>query len=189
MAIKSVSGAVLFSGNTTLIKVALEMAVRAHINLKGAYLEGAYLEGANLEGAYLEGANLKGAYLKSANLKGAYLKGAYLYGAYLGHRSILPDAGNIIGWKKLKGGKIAKLLIQETTPRTSSYVGRKCRCAQAEILEIDGESTGDGVSIHDGKTKYEVGQIVQADKFDPNPAVECTNGIHFFITKKEAEEY
>ena len=124
-----------------------------------------------------------------ANLEGAYLYGANLEGANLGHRSILPSDGDIIGWKKLSAGKIAKLLILESTPRTSSYIGRKCRCAFAKVLEINGSILEHGVSSYDGKTEYIPGQVVTANLFDPNPAIECTNGIHFFITKQEAEEY
>ena len=64
---------------------ALEKAVEAHANLRGAYLHDANLRGANLSGAdlsyaYLSGANLSGADLSGANLSGANLSGAYLSG-------------------------------------------------------------------------------------------------------------
>ena len=64
---------VLFSVETTSLKLAVELAINA-----GANLAGANLERANLEGVYLAGANLE-----RANLEGAYLAGAYLAGAYL----------------------------------------------------------------------------------------------------------
>lgn len=31
--------------------------------------------------------------------------------------------------------------------------------------------------------------IVRADKYNDDPRVECTGGIHFFLTRQEAEEY
>jgi len=39
------------------------------------------------------------------------------------------------------------------------------------------------------KTEYKVGETVKPDSFDDNPFVECTHGIHFFITRQEAEDY
>jgi hypothetical protein len=156
-------------------------------NLYGAYLEGANLsdanlEGANLKGANLKGANLEGANLKGANLKGAYLYGANLYGANLPNFQICPEEGDFIAWKKVGGG-ILKLLVPATAKRTSSLVGRKCRAEFVVVLE------GSGVSMHDNKTVYELGRTVYPDKYDDDIRVECTSGIHFFITRKEAEEY
>ena len=96
--------------------------------------------------------------------------------------NIVPQTGDLIGWKKLKGGVICKLLIKDGTPRNSAF-GRKCRCERATVLE------GDGASIYDGNTRYEVGKEVVSDKYDTNRWNECSGGIHFFLTKEEAEEY
>jgi len=89
--IKSISGAVLFTADVPegtesglIARVALEQAVEARANLRGANLGGAYLRGANLRGADLGGAYLGGADLGGANLGGAYLRGADLRGADLG---------------------------------------------------------------------------------------------------------
>lgn len=49
--------------------------------------------------------------------------------------------------------------------------------------------SGGGISLRNSDFKYTVGKIVRPDAFDPNPLVECSSGIHFFITKEEAEEY
>ena len=151
-------------------------------NLKGANLKGAYLEGATLEGANLYGANLECAYLYGANLEGATLEGANLKGAKLPNFQICPEEGDFIAWKKVREG-VLKLLVPATAKRTSSLVGRKCRAEFVVVLE------GSGVSKHDGKTVYEPGMTVYPDKYDDDIRVECTSGIHFFITRKEAEEY
>ena len=37
--------------------------------------------------------------------------------------------------------------------------------------------------------EYTAGHYVEADSFDPDIRVECTHGIHFFMTKKEAEQW
>lgn len=46
-----------------------------------------------------------------------------------------------------------------------------------------------GISQHDAKTEYRAGEIVKSDVWDDNRWDECSNGIHFFITKTEAENY
>ena len=151
-------------------------------NLEGANLNGANLMWANLNGASLEGANLNGANLNGANLMWANLNGANLEGAKLPHFQICPEEGDFIAWKKVSKG-VVKLLIPKEAKRTSSLVGRKCRAEFAVVLE------GFGVSNHDLKTTYVPGAIVYPDKYDDDIRIECTNGIHFFMTKREAEEY
>ena len=42
--------------------------------------------------------------------------------------------------------------------------------------------------MHDG-TVYRVNETVVADSYDDNPLIECTHGIHFFLTREEAEAY
>ena len=166
-------------------------------NLRGADLKGADLKGANLRGANLKGANLIGAYLENADLKGANLIGAYLIGAYLkgakyipesvsAKLQVLPDEGDVIGWKKCSGGVIVKLLIKSDTPRSSATT-RKCRAKEATVLDVIGAKKG--VSRHDGKTEYKVGETVACDSWCEDRWNECAGGIHFFITRKEAEDY
>ena len=167
-------------------------------NLGGADLGGAYLGGADLGGADLGSADLRGAYLRDANLGSANLGSADLGGANLGSANlrgadlrdakglaqfrILP-AGEIIGWKKLGGGKIAQLRIPADAERVNAYGSRKCRASYALVI------SGEGPGIYDENTKYVPGETIRPDRFDPDPRVECSHGIHFFITKEEAEEY
>ena len=168
-------------------------------NLQGAYLQGAYLQcaslqSANLQGAYLQGANLqradlRGAYLQRANLQGAYLQGANLQGARLPDYQLCD--GDLIVWKKGRtkdGFCLIKLLIPKEAKRTASLVGRKCRDEYADVLEITGVDECDCWN-DDFKLKYKVGERVYPDKYDDDPRVECTSGIHFFLTRKEAEEF
>ena len=65
------------------LKITLEMAVKADVNLAGANLAGANLTKANLAGANLADANLAGANLADTNLAGANLVGANLADANL----------------------------------------------------------------------------------------------------------
>jgi hypothetical protein len=151
-------------------------------NLSGANLSGANLSGANLRFANLSGANLSGANLRFADLSGVDLSRADLSGADLPHFQLCPEEGSFIGWKKLKKDVIAKLLIPASAKRTNSLVGRKCRAEFVTVLE------GEGVSIIND-TRYTPLATVYSDKYDGDIRVECTHGIHFFITRREAEEY
>ena len=36
---------------------------------------------------------------------------------------------------------------------------------------------------------YRVGKTVESDSYDDDIRVECSHGIHFFLTRKEAEEW
>ena len=47
---------------------------------------------------------------------------------------------------------------------------------------------GNGVPFRDN-TAYQAGEMTYPDGYDPDIRIECTSGIHFFMTKQEAEEY
>ena len=170
-------------------------------NLLGANLSGSDLHCANLRGANLycanlycanlHDANLRGANLYCANLRDANLRGANLYSANL-HESIgpalqCPEYGAFVGWKKVQG-KIVKLQITENAMR-SSATGRKCRCSEALVLSIDDGAVQKITNTNYVPLTYNVGELVRPDSFDENRWNECSHGIHFFITRQEAEEY
>ena len=158
------------------IGMAVEVAVKSRANLSGAYLSGADLSGANLSGADLSRADLYG-----ANLSRADLSRADGSDHAVAKTRILPD-GALIGWKKLANGSIAKLLIPEDARRSHAF-GRKCRAEFVDVIE------GEGVSKHDGVTAYTPGKRVTCDKWEEDWTIECAGGIHFFITRIEAENW
>ena len=171
--------------------------------LSGANLHGADLSCANLHGADLSGANLHGANLSCANLSCADLRGANLSCANLSEltiaqTSIIPDDGDIIGWKKTyadnKTPIIVKLLIPADAQR-SNGTGRKCRASKARVLDLQ-DMQGNSLppdttaySGHDTDFTYKKGETVSVADFDTNRWNECASGIHFFITRIEAAEY
>ena len=199
------SGAVIHEGDYVSIYEAVAGAIKSGAGLSGADLSGAGLSGAdlssanlyraNLYRANLSGANLCRAGLSGADLSGANLSGADLYRAknaelVIAATRILPD-GQIIGWKKLLGGLIAKLQIPESAKRSHAF-GRKCRASEALVLEIwnKDKQVDCGFSTHDQHFKYEVGKIVMPkEPFSDDWQNECASGIHFFITRLEAENY
>jgi len=107
--------------------------------------------------------------------------------------SIVPDAGAFVGWKKCRDGLIVKLLIPADAKR-SNATGRKCRASKAEVLEIidindDENKPGEAVSQWDIGFVYRLGETIEPSGFNEDRWNECSEGIHFFITRTEAEEY
>lgn len=110
-----------------------------------------------------------------------------------------PEEGSFTGFKKIFLGNnplLCKLEIPADAKRSSAF-GRKCRCSKAKVLKIWGKDCDDdylvpisrGYSYHDHTFEYKVGETIYPDSFDDNRWDECSNGIHFFITKQEAIDY
>lgn len=189
----------------------LRGASLSHIDLRGADLWSANLRNvdlsyANLSDANLNRADLNGADLLGVNLSGADLSYADLSGANhvklsIAKISILPDEGDIIGWKKAYVDDtmppkpvIVKLLIPSDAQR-SNATGRKCRASTARVLDLQ-DKQGNSLppdttaySGYDTDFTYKKGETVHVENFDTNRWNECATGIHFFITRIEAVEY
>ena len=165
-------------------------------NLYGADLLGANLSCADLLGANLSCADLGCADLGCANLSCANLRDANLLGANLPDFQIVPEVGQFNCFKRVSDGVILELLVPSSARRTSSLVGRKCRVSHATVL---GASDAAGNPVTGGEftsylqtnnpITYRVGEGVYADSFDDDIRVECSHGIHVFITRKEAVEF
>ena len=185
-------------------------------DLRDAYLGCANLRDADLRCANLHGADLGYADLGYADLSHADLSDADLSYADLSHAdlsdanhvqlsiaktSILPDEGDIIGWKKAwtddtmpPKSVIVKLLIPADAQR-SNATGRKCRASKARVLDLQ-DKQGNSLppdtmaySGHDTDFTYKKGETIHVEDFDTNRWKECAPGIHFFITRIEAAEY
>ena len=202
--IKSRAGSLLYKSEPAeTVKAAVVEAARARADLQDAYLQGADLRGAGLRDAdllgadlrraYLRRADLRGANLQGADLQGAHLRGAHLRGADLPSFWILPEEGSFVGFKKLEGGAIAKLEILDNARRVCSLVGRKCRAEAVRTLAIrmpDGTEIERAESCgYQNRALYAVGEVTRPDSFNDDIRIECSNGIHFFITLREAQEY
>jgi Family of unknown function (DUF5758)/Pentapeptide repeats (8 copies) len=190
-------GTIIIAGEYENVREAVLAATKNGANLYGANLRGANLYGANLRSANLRSANLNGADLYGANLYGANLRSADLYGANLrsaknipilaaAQSSIVPESGQFTGWKKCKDGVLVRLMVGGKA-RRSNASGRKCRAEYVKVMEVIGAEIG--ISQYDNKTEYRVGKIVRCDKWNEDRWVECGGGIHFFLTRVEAENY
>jgi uncharacterized protein YjbI with pentapeptide repeats len=194
----SLNGASL--NRASLNYASLNYASLNYASLNDASLIGASLNGASLNRASLNYASLNDASLIDASLNGASLNGASLNDASLNRASlngaysqncIVPE-GELIVYKKLQNNSIAKLLIPIEAKRVNGIGSRKCRFEYAKVLEVKNSKnrkvkTGNGIYQKD--LIYKVNEIVYPDSFDPSPLIECSHGIHAFITKTEAENY
>ena len=195
------SEAVIHEGDYVSLMEAVAGAVKSRADLYDANLSDANLSRANLSGANLYGADLSGADLSGANLYGADHSGADLSDANLDlsdpetrlawcRTRILPAEGEIIGWKKA-GCKIVKLRIPAEAKRSHAF-GRKCRAEFVDVLAIffNGEECESAeTNAHGPRTIYRTGQRVTPDGWCDDWRLECAQGIHFFISREEAEAY
>jgi len=162
-------------------------------NLCGADLSRADLNCANLSEADLHNVILTRADLSYVDLSRADLSGADLYGANLDKAKgsliefrkgkILTE--DIIGYKKCKDDVIVTLKI----PRGAivfSINGTKCRTNKAKVIAIDG---ADRAISNYKYMSYYVGDEFNIYDFNCDYRDECAEGIHFFMSREEADRY
>jgi len=129
--------------------------------------------------------------LRDANLRDAYLRGANLSGAKWDYRTVGIHAapeGELVAWGK-KGQHIVKMLVPAHTPRSCATT-RKHRSAWVLVLEIDdGAVTSFEHRTEYGAVTYEVGRETRADSWDTDRWNECSRGIHWFLSRAEAEAW
>ena len=183
-----------FAGKSISIQLgaAVRMGYKSRADLSSADLSGADLSSADLRRADLSSADLRRAVLSSAVLRGAVLSRAVLSGAVgipalsSAQASIVPESGQFTGWKKCRNGVIVRLVIGNKAQRSNAN-DRKCRAEYVKVLEVIGAEVG--ISLHDGTTEYRVGKIVRCDKWNEDRWTECGGGIHFYLTRLEAENH
>ena len=163
----------------------LTEACCASADFQRANLRGVYCARADFRGADFEGSDCRDVTFDEANVRDACFTNANLEGqeAFVGSLSILP-AGGIIGWKKCCGNVIVQLFIPARVARTNA-TGRECRAERALVLEVYGAS--EGQSFYDPSYIYRPGETVVCHAWEANLWKICAGGIHFYITRAEAE--
>lgn len=158
-------------------------------DLRGVILRGAFLHGAILEMAVLANADLRDADVTSANFHGACLCGAVLDGARVDYTTIglhpAPE-GELRAWGK-KGGKIVEMIVPKDA-RRSCATTRKFRAEYVDVVSVEGGGEAI-VSNKYGITVYRAGERVRCHEWCEDRWQECGGGIHFFLTRAEAEEW
>ena len=176
MDLKNIAGNVVFSVNVETVKELVLAAIKAGADLRSADLRSADLRGANLWGADLRSADLRSAYLQSAKNIPEIAEA---------ETRILPE-GILVGWKKCQNEVIVKVMIPQHAKR-SNATGRKCRASEVKVLQVFGAV--EGISKHNANVVYRKGETVKCDVWDADRWKECSGGIHFFLTRIEAEKY
>lgn len=175
------TGAILWTLDVDSYTLAVEAAVKTKADLGGADLRGAHLGGADLRGANLGGANLRGANLGDA-------KNAALIQAQI---SIVPDTGAFHGWKRCQnsaeGTRVFVHLAIPAEARRSNATGRKCRAEYVDVLDVIGAT--EGRSLYDASIVYRAGARISCHAWDEDRWNECSGGIHFYLTRIEAEHH
>lgn len=123
----------------------------------------------------LRSADLSDADLRSADLSDANLHGANLSELTVAQTSILPDEGDIIGWKKaitLDGAPIIVKLLIPADAQRSNATGRKCRASTARVLDLQ-DKQGNSLppdttaySSYDPDFTYQKGETVHVEDFE-----------------------
>jgi uncharacterized protein YjbI with pentapeptide repeats len=159
----------------------------SYINFSYANFSSANFRYANFSYANFSYANFRYANFRYANFRSANFRSAIF------NYRITPEVGKFIGWKKTQN-KIIKLEIQNAKNVSGGLVSRKLRTDKVKVLQIqtlDGKKCNDKniPSDYNSNFIYIVGQIAIEPDFIKNDLIECSNGIHFFLTRDEAVKY
>lgn len=99
---------------------------------------------------------------------------------------ILTD--NIIGYKICEDDEGRFVVVTVEIPEGAivfSINGKKCRTNKAKVIAIDGARA---FSLYKKYMSYYVGDEFNIKDFDCRYNIECAEGIHFYLTREEAEE-
>ena len=204
-------GAVLWNSNFK--KANLKLAILTGAQLCDCCFDEANLDGADLYASDLDYASFKGASLRFARIEyadnsyyadftNADVTGVDFSGCELDEESFegatgfhphmrCPEEGSFIAWKKCRDNHIVKLLIPEHAQRTGASV-YSCRASEAVVLDIrneDNEPCEEAVSCADEDFIYRTGETVCPEEAFDGHLLENGSGIHFFLTRTEAEQF
>lgn len=128
----------------------------------------------------------------------------------------MPKSGSFVAWKKVwvcvgiskytdherfLYQAILKLRIPARAKRVMcryDNLFRKCRAERAFVEGVYSNTSGRKIklpknhklrSCWDPRFAYEIGKKVEPVSYDPSEYEICTPGIHFFMTKREAQSY
>ena len=141
------------------------------------------LSGADLSDADLTGADLSGADLINSELEYTNLTNTILDEKEQCRKGIVLTEP-MIGYKKARGGKIITLEIP-IGAKVFSINNNKRRTNKTKVIDMQGET--ELSSWFNTNFKYHVGDEIEIEDFDERYCVECGEGVHFFLTRKEAE--
>lgn len=156
---------------TDLTKADFSFSNLLHVDFYGATLFDTVLNNAILFNINLAGVNLDSVCLDSSQ---EFRKGVIL-------------TENLIGYKKCEDDVIVTLEIPKGAI-VFCINGNKCRTNIAKCIGISNNQEI-AYSNYDETFTYEIGKTYVINDFNLMYNIECGTGIHFFKTRKEAEDY
>lgn len=183
--------------NTVLNGVNFENSI-----VENALFDGCPMKGANLKNARMVTASFRYCDMRECNIEGADLFGAVLEFAKLDgiisnddtkwFRLHCPETGAFLAYKKCVNDRMVQLLVPADAKRTSATL-RSCRCNKAKVLTIKSfdfkENFDEAWSLVDENFVYKRGEWVEVKDFNEDRWQDSTTGIHFWMTRAEAEAY
>lgn len=169
----------------------------AFANFSDSKINDANFQHANLRHAnfdyvtFFNNIDITGAKLEYANFTCCDLSSAGLIGDLIEYRKGKVLTEPIIGYKKcLTDDKLYTIVTLEI-PRGAivfSINGNSCRTNKVKVIDIaDGYKRA--YSEHAEHFSYYIGDEINIYDFDLQYNNECSSGIHFFMTREEAEHY
>lgn len=186
-------------------------------SFQNTVLDGADFENSSVENALFDGCSMKGADFKNArmvtasfrrcDMRGCNIEDANLFGAVLEHADLegivsnegtkwfrlhCPEKGAFLGYKKCVNDRMVQLLIPADAKRTSATLP-SCRCSKAKVLTIKSfdftKNFDEAWSLVDENFVYKKGEWVEVKDFNEDRWQDSTTGIHFWMSRAEAEAY
>ena len=176
------------------------------IDASGARFNNADLSGSDFSGCILKGANFSGAVTDGCIFDDADLEGAICYevtdiNAFSGAKNMpeiiirdfdeVPQGDIVSVWKKVRENLIVRLEIPADAKRINID---KTRCKADRVIvksieDLDGNPSKKKsvASLHDPGFIYKLGDTISIYSFKEDTSM--TDGIYFFMDRKNAEKY
>ena len=177
------------------------------VDFQNSIVENVLFDGSPLHGANFKNANMKTASFRYCDMRNCNIENSDLYGAVLEYAKLdgicynentkwfrlrCPETGAFLGYKKCVNDRMVQLLIPEDAKRSSSTLP-SCRCSKAKVLTIKSfdfkENFDEAWSLVDENFIYRKGEWVEVKNFNEDRWMDSTTGIHFWMSREEAQAY
>lgn len=177
------------------------------VDFEGSTVENALFDGCSMRKANFRNAKMVTASFRYCDMRECNIEGANLYGAVLEFAKLdgivsdegtqwfrlhCPEKGAFLAYKKCVNDRMVQLLVPADAKRTSATLP-SCRCNKAKVLTIKSfdfkENFDEAWSLVDENFVYRRGEWVEVKNFNEDRWQDSTTGIHFWLTRAEAEAY
>lgn len=177
------------------------------VDFEGSTVENALFDGCSMRKANFRNAKMVTASFRYCDMRECNIEGANLYGAVLEFAKLdgivsdeatqwfrlhCPETGAFLAYKKCVNDRMVQLLVPADAKRTSATLP-SCRCNKAKVLTIKSfdfkENFDEAWSLVDENFVYRKGEWVEVKNFNEDRWQDSTTGIHFWLTRAEAEAY